>query len=343
MTIEIQRGKVVEVDRGITKLRLGQGLIKGLGVIWHHWGKSWTKKLEKMSDTDGIFTVQYPEERLELPEAYRNMPILLYDDDTGHELCTSCFQCERICPPQVIHIKQAKHPETGKPIPVAEEFIIEYDACMSCGFCAEVCPFDSIKMDHVYELSTWDHPSLTVDKQGLIRSVSYYKSIAPTLWEEAQANAYKKLENTKKRRIGTLGIAQEFLDNPKQPAPAKKATPAAASPSAASQAAPSAPPAATGKSMSADKKAKLEAIRAANAAKQAATGEGVAAAPAPAASSEAVQSEASAPAAASGGGSLPFSTDNIMAGVPAETRMSDEMKAKLRSVRENNLKKRGLM
>ena len=27
---------------------------------------------------------------------------------------------------------------------------------MSCGFCAEICPFDAIKMDHVYELSTDD-------------------------------------------------------------------------------------------------------------------------------------------------------------------------------------------
>ena len=25
--------------------------------------------------------------------------------------------------------------------------------CMACGICAEVCPFDSIKMDRVFELA----------------------------------------------------------------------------------------------------------------------------------------------------------------------------------------------
>ena len=49
---------------------------------------------------------------------------------------------------------QANDPNTGKPVPAVAEFMIEYDACMSCGLCAEVCPFDAIKMDHEFELST---------------------------------------------------------------------------------------------------------------------------------------------------------------------------------------------
>jgi NADH-quinone oxidoreductase subunit I/electron transport complex protein RnfC len=338
MAIEIEHGNIVEVDRGAGKNRMGQGLIKGLGVIWSHWSKSWTKKLEKMSDIDGIFTVQYPEERLVLPEAYRNMPILLYDDETGHELCTSCFQCERICPPQVIHMTQARHPETGKPLPAVTEFIIEYDACMSCGLCEEVCPFDSIKMDHVYELSTWDHPSLTVHKPGLMRPVSYYQAMKPDMWEQVKANAYKKLDGSKKRRVDTIGIAQAFLDNPQ---PAKAPTKAAAAPATTpAPAAPAAkPPAATGKSMSDEKKAKLEAIRAANAAKRGGdSGEASDAAPAQAAAETPTQ------AAPSGGaGTLPFGPDNVMGGVPANTKMKPETVEKLRSIREGNLKKRGLL
>ncbi len=285
MAMIMKRGKAVEVDRGESKKRMGQGLYKGMAVVWNHWSKSWTKKLENMSDTEGIFTVEYPEEQLELPEAYRNMPILLYDDETGHELCTSCFQCERVCPPQVIHIKQSRDPSTGKPVPAAEAFIIEYDACMSCGFCAEVCPFDSIKMDHFFELSTFDHPSLTVDKDGLMRPVSYYQSIAPTMWEEVKANAYKKLDGSKKRRSGTIGIATEFLANPQ----------------AAQQA----------KAKSAD-------------------------APAPA-QKDAKPAAKSKPSASR---KLPFSADTIMGGIPANTKMSAEKKAKLRSIREGNLKKR---
>jgi formate hydrogenlyase subunit 6/NADH:ubiquinone oxidoreductase subunit I len=329
--IVIERGAAVEVDRGENKNRLGQGLVMGLAVIWNHWSKSWTKKLEKMSDIDGIFTVQYPEERLALPEAYRNMPILLFDDETGHELCTSCFQCERICPPQVIHMTQARHPETGKPLPAVTEFIIEYDACMSCGLCEEVCPFDSIKMDHFYELSTWNHPSLTVHKQDLMRPVSYYRSIKPEMWEQAQDNAYKKLDGSKKRRVGTIGIAQAFLDNPNKPTASAARASAPAAPTTTP--APAAPPAAMGNTMSDEKKAKLAAIRAAKAAQRTAdTGE----APAPSAAAQ-----QDAPMGGAGTGNLPFSADNIMGGVPTPTRMKEETVEKLRAIRENNLKKRG--
>ena len=165
-------GGVIVVRRNDTRVQAGQGMWKGMRRVIAHFGKSFTSTVDSKADTMGMFTVQYPEERLTLPEGFRNFPILLYDDATGQELCTSCFQCERVCPPQVIHITQAKDPNTGKAVPAAEEFVIEYDTCMSCGFCAEVCPFDAIKMDHAYELSTPDHLSMDVHKEGLNRPVS---------------------------------------------------------------------------------------------------------------------------------------------------------------------------
>ncbi len=214
--IEIQRGSAVPLSRRHPKF-LGQGMLKGMEVVLDHWFKSFGPKLENFSQTAGIFTTEYPEERLKLAEAYRNLPILLYDDETGQELCTSCLQCEKICPPQVIHITQTKDPSTGKLVLAAAEFIIEYDACMGCGLCAEVCPFDSIKMDHHYELSTADHASLTMHKADLLRPVSYYQSLAPTFWEQTKENAYKKLQNTVKRRSGLLGIAPSMVGKVQPP------------------------------------------------------------------------------------------------------------------------------
>src|SRR5215210_5927735 len=108
---------VVVVRRNDDQVRSGQGMWKGMRRVIAHFGKSFTSRIDSGDDTMGMFTVQYPEERLLLPEAARNFPILLYDDATGQELCTSCFQCERVCPPQVIHIKQAKDPNTGKAVP----------------------------------------------------------------------------------------------------------------------------------------------------------------------------------------------------------------------------------
>ncbi|NJL03697.1 MAG: 4Fe-4S dicluster domain-containing protein [Chloroflexaceae bacterium] len=280
-TPQIARGSAVIVERRRPKAA-GWSLLQGLGVVVDHWRKSF-RKLDDPTQIAGTFTTEYPEERLPLPEAYRNMPILLFDDATGHELCTSCFQCQRICPPQVIHMTQAKDPETGKPVPAVSEFIIEYDACMSCGFCAEVCPFDAIKMDHDFELSTANHPSLTVHKAGLLRPVSYYQSIAPTFWAEAEASAYKKLEANKKRRPASIGIAPQMIEQVKAahelrddqqeadspPAPVAIA-PALDAGRAATPATASAAPAASDGDLPTDKAARLAAIRARNEAKKAA-------------------------------------------------------------------------
>ena len=256
------RGGVVVVQRNDEKLHAGQGMWKGMRRVIAHFGKSFTSTIDSKDDTMGMFTVQYPEERLVLPEAFRNFPILLYDDATGQELCTSCFQCERVCPPQVIHIKQAKDPNTGKPVPAAEEFVIEYDTCMSCGFCAEVCPFDAIKMDHAYELSTPDHVVMDVNKEGLNRPISYYETIAPTLWNGVRDSALKKLQNNVKRRTGNIGVAPQKIGKVQTGVSvgAAKAAPAASGATAARAAA---PVAAIGKNMSPEKVARLEAIRAA--------------------------------------------------------------------------------
>ena len=281
------RGKVYVIDRGRPKLRAGQGLLTGLDVVFRHFRDALMRKLEKPSQQTGVFTVQYPEERLKLPEAFRNFPILLYDDETGHELCTSCFQCQRICPPQVIHMTQARDPATGKAVPAVAEFLIEYDACMSCGLCAEVCPFDAIKMDHEFEFSTDVHGGLTINKAGLNRPISYYEKIAPTFWAEVKDGAMKKLQGNMKRRPDLIGVAPQMIDTIKAkraeaavaqaPAPAPSAPDSAPTDKADRLAAirakaaakdAEAQPAPSDDSAPTDKAARLAAIRAANAARK---------------------------------------------------------------------------
>ncbi|NTV64596.1 MAG: 4Fe-4S ferredoxin, partial [Oscillochloris sp.] len=92
--MDIQRGNIIVMDRRKGKFRAGQGLLQGLRVIWDHWVGSFHKN-ENFSQIHGTFTVEYPDQRVQLPQAYRNMPVLLYDDETGHELCTGCYQCSR--------------------------------------------------------------------------------------------------------------------------------------------------------------------------------------------------------------------------------------------------------
>lgn len=328
-------GGVVVVQRNDDELPLGQGMLKGMLTVIRHFGKSFTKTGEDKSDNTGMFNFQYPEERLALPEAYRNMPILLYDDKTGQELCTSCFQCERICPPKVIHITQAVDPKTGKPVPAAEEFIIEYDSCMSCGYCAEICPFDAIKMDHNYELATPDHLSMDVRKGDLDRPISYYSTIAPNLWAAVEAQAMKKLQNNVKRRSGNIGVAPSMWGKQLAAAPAAGVATRAAAGSMSGTA--PAKQAAVGKNMSPEKLARLEAIRAAKRGGAAAPGTGAGAPSAEAFRGEAVP-EMGTHQAESQAGLAPTAATPAQGAPSGEQaavgkNMSDEKRARLEAIR----------
>ena len=134
-------------------------------------------------DARGIFTVQYPEERVPVPEEFRFVPFLVYDLDEGGEKkyrCTSCGICSKVCPPQCIWIERSTNPKTGRPVPDPAEFYIDVDLCMNCGLCTEFCPFNAIKMDHDYEISVYDRLSNNIyDKDKLGKSVEYYASIRP--------------------------------------------------------------------------------------------------------------------------------------------------------------------
>lgn len=79
-------------------------------------------------------------------------------------------------------------PKTGRPVPEPAEFYIDVDICMNCGYCAEYCPFDAIKMDHDYELSVYDrHTHNIYNKEKLSKPLSYYASIRPTNYQREEA------------------------------------------------------------------------------------------------------------------------------------------------------------
>jgi NADH-quinone oxidoreductase subunit I len=189
----------------------GMGIIKGMGVTLKRFVETYLDDIRwfgkryyneegiahRMSaDARGIFTIQYPEEKLPVPEEFRFLPFLVYEEGPNGEKqdrCTSCGICAKVCPPQCIWIVRTNDPNTGRPIPEPAEFYIDVDICMNCGFCAEYCPFDAIKMDHDYELSVYDrHSNNIYDKEKLSKPVSYYASIRPANYareETARAEA----------------------------------------------------------------------------------------------------------------------------------------------------------
>jgi NADH-quinone oxidoreductase subunit I len=101
-------------------------------------------------------TVQYPEQRLVIPERARWALAHKYDED-GAPKCTACMICERECPDDIIHLTVSGDAASGKHI---DEYRYELGACMMCGLCVAACPFDAIEMSHEYELATPDPAKL---------------------------------------------------------------------------------------------------------------------------------------------------------------------------------------
>src|SRR5579884_4310090 len=188
---------------------IGQGIVQGFSVTFRHLlqartgGRIGRRRVEEgvvqTPEESGIFTVQYPEERLAVPERFRYLPMLLYDAETGKERCTSCGICAKVCPPQCIWIVRTSD-EHGKPIPEPKEFYIDASICMSCGYCAEYCPFDAIKMNHVYELATNERRhNLLLTKKDLLGPTTYYARTHPTDWAQEEEERRQKEEAERRK------------------------------------------------------------------------------------------------------------------------------------------------
>ena len=183
----------------------GQGIAKGLWITFRHLVNTYVDDVRyagrkyvgqdnfqtrQSPQTKGSFTVMYPDEKIAVPERFRFVPFLVvYDLDDperpGQDWCTSCGICAKVCPPQCIWIVRGQDPNTGRPVPEPEAFFIDIDICMNCGYCAEYCPFDAIKMDHDYEIASYDRTSHHVyNHEKLAKPLSYWQTIAPTRAEE---------------------------------------------------------------------------------------------------------------------------------------------------------------
>ncbi len=172
----------------------GLGLIKGLSITMRHFiesyvydRKPWEPRysqewLEKHQAVDGkgLFTIQYPEQKREIAENFRSLPMLVYEESTDEPRCTACGICARVCPPQCIWIERATD-EKGRPRARPAGFWIDLTICMSCGFCAEFCPFDAIKMNQEHEIAVVDRDQeMFYDLEKLLVPVDYYAELHPT-------------------------------------------------------------------------------------------------------------------------------------------------------------------
>ena len=114
-------------------------------------------------------TLQYPEERPEIPENYRGIPTLVKDPN-GREKCVSCQLCEFVCPPKAIRITPGELDEEGDTAHVEkapQEFEINMLRCIYCGYCQEVCPEEAIWLQEEFSLSGYSREELIYQKDKL--------------------------------------------------------------------------------------------------------------------------------------------------------------------------------
>ena len=109
-------------------------------------------------------TIQYPEEKPNIPARWRGRIILSRDPD-GKERCVACHLCSAVCPVDCIAL-QADEDENGRRYPAF--FRINFSRCIFCGFCEEACPTYAIQLTPDFEMCEYNRQNLVYEKEDLL-------------------------------------------------------------------------------------------------------------------------------------------------------------------------------
>lgn len=135
---------------------------KGLGLtLRHFFAATESREVKPITDANyftqqtGTTTIQYPHQKLPVPDVGR------YQLDVEMDDCIVCDLCAKICPVDCIEIESIKATEaigktsdgTTKRL-YAAKFDIDMAKCMYCGLCTVVCPTECIIMTDQYDRST---------------------------------------------------------------------------------------------------------------------------------------------------------------------------------------------
>ncbi len=135
-------------------------VVRGLGVSMGHFLRNLVQQ-EKMP------TIQYPDEKLVMPDRFRGRHRLMQRED-GSPRCVACFCCQTACPADCISIEAAEREDGHEKAP--HRFDLNILRCVFCGLCVEACPCDAIRMDTgKYELADDNRERLIYDLNKLLK------------------------------------------------------------------------------------------------------------------------------------------------------------------------------
>ena len=147
-------------------------------------------------------TVQYPDERLPIPNRYRGIHYL------EQEKCIDCLACARACPIDCIEMDAVRH---GKELEWIS-FTLDYQKCMFCELCVYPCPKDCIHMGQEFAFVTYDRSELVHDLlsfKGMAREARIRMREAEAKKKaKEEAKAKKAAEAAAKEAAGGAGDAK---------------------------------------------------------------------------------------------------------------------------------------
>ncbi|MFT6815230.1 MAG: formate hydrogenlyase subunit 6/NADH:ubiquinone oxidoreductase subunit I [Sphingobacteriales bacterium] len=168
-------------------------LLKGLKISISHFNNSVFRKKTTNSSNyytnkGPLATIQYPKEKIPVPEVGRYKLHNEIDD------CIVCDLCAKICPVNCIEIDTVRATEeigktsdgTSKRIH-ALKFDIDMDKCMFCGLCTTVCPTECLTMLSDYDYSVEDKQDFTFEFGNLSDSEKETKVAEWKKFEDAKA------------------------------------------------------------------------------------------------------------------------------------------------------------
>jgi len=159
---------------------LGRGILKGLSVTIRHFIETYTHDphplgkryfpdgkypREKEPRLGGLFTVQYPEEKLEMFPRFRGPLVHLRDPETGEPKCTGCGVCVRACPVGCIEVMTEGKGKARKVL----GYRYDMGRCIFCRLCVEACRFDAIELSQEYELAQYDRENFILEWDELLK------------------------------------------------------------------------------------------------------------------------------------------------------------------------------
>jgi NADH-quinone oxidoreductase subunit I len=161
-------GNVIKVKRheklGLLERLYLPMIVQGVFVTSLHFFRNMRGFITRKNRTD--FVVQYPEEELDYPDAFRGIPVLVQLEN-GDPRCVACGLCEFACPTDCISIVPGEI-EGANIERYPEVFEIDTSRCMFCGLCEEACPEEAIVMSREFAIADYDRKALVFGKSQLL-------------------------------------------------------------------------------------------------------------------------------------------------------------------------------